>query len=70
MVSNGRTRNILEHILGILMYSYRIKCSVLHCFAMQCSFQACKLMLNGDLLYVYKSIFSLMNMWYGIYTYI
>jgi hypothetical protein len=38
----GRARNVEEHILGILMYSYGIKCCVLHCFAMQCSFQECK----------------------------
>jgi hypothetical protein len=42
VVGNGKARNILEHILGILMHSYGIKCSVVHCFAMQCNFQACK----------------------------
>jgi len=61
MVGSGRARNIGQHTFGILMYFYGINCSVLRCFAMQCSSQEYKPNVNGDLLYVFKSVFSTMN---------
>jgi len=56
-VGNGRARNIEEHIVGILIYSV-LFCIVLLCIAVLKNVSP---MLNGDLLYVFKSFFTTMN---------